>query len=143
MAGSSLIGSSSACRALFCTRIVARAGFNGATGGLFARRFTPGWLIMRGAPALNVRGLKLVGLAATRDTLEVFTIGLAAGATRLVTTRGEAFCAVALIIWPEAGGILTESGAIYPENENLESFLKGSPHLTSQTILCFKLSLKS
>src|SRR5256714_14954618 len=124
MAGSTLIDSSSACRALFCTRIVARAGFHGATGGLFARRFTPGWLIMRGAPALNVRGLKLVGLAATGDALEVFTTGLAAGATRLVTTRGEAFCAVALIIWPEAGWLLTERAAIKPKNSNLVWFMK-------------------
>jgi hypothetical protein len=58
--------------------------------------------MMRGAFALSGWEVNFAGLATACIAIDVFAIGLATGATRLVTTRGETFCAVALIICPEA-----------------------------------------
>jgi hypothetical protein len=77
---------------------------------------------------LNVRGVKLVGLGATRGAIAVFAIGLAAGAARLVTAREEAFCIVALITWPPAVWILAESAAIKQITESSHRFIKPSAY---------------
>jgi len=50
---------------------------------------------------LNVWGLKFAGAGATRGAIDVFAIGLAAGALRLATGREATFCALGLITCPE------------------------------------------
>jgi hypothetical protein len=83
---------------------------------------------MRGAIVLNRWDVKLAGLSTACGAIDVFTIGLAAGATRLVTTRGEAVCAVALITCPPTVWMLTESAAINQKAEILKCFIKCSAH---------------
>jgi hypothetical protein len=84
--------------------------------------------MMRGAPGLSGWEVNLAGLATARIAIDVFAIGLATGATRLVTTRGETFCAVALLICPEEVWMVAESAAINQNAENLECFIKCSAH---------------
>ncbi len=58
--------------------------------------------MMRGAFVLNVRGVKLDGLAAKRVAIAVFATGLATATARLGTGREETFCTVALVTCPAA-----------------------------------------
>jgi hypothetical protein len=85
---------------------------------------------MRGAPALSGWEVNLAGLGMARIAIDVFATPKAfgAGATRLVTTRGETFCAVALLICPEEVWMVAESAAINQNAENLECFIKCSAH---------------
>ena len=75
---------------------------------------------------MNVWGLKFAGAGATRGAIDVFAIGLAAGALRLVTAREGPFCIVALITCAEALWMLAKSAAIKQSAENLYSFINFS-----------------
>src|SRR5437667_9079787 len=110
--------------AIGSARVVARVGLIDRTRyGLFGRKFVPGCAIVRDAYELNVRGVKVAGLGATRGTIGALAIGLAAGALRLVATRGEAFCTVALITCPAAVWMPPKNAAIKQNTENLDFFI--------------------
>jgi len=127
VAESSVFVCGSPIRAIGCALGVANAGFTERVKDeLFGRKFVPGWATTRGAYELNVRGLKLVWVETTRGTIDVFAIGLATAAPRLVTAREEAFCTVGLNPWPEALWMLPESAATKQIAENRICFINYS-----------------
>ncbi|PYJ20908.1 MAG: hypothetical protein DME99_08935 [Verrucomicrobia bacterium] len=83
---------------------------------------------MRGVYELNVRGLKLVGLELTCGAIDVFAIGLAAGATRLVAARAAPFGALSTVVCPAAMRTPTEdiSATTKQNAENLNCFISCS-----------------
>jgi hypothetical protein len=127
VAESSVIVFGSPIRVIGCALDVANAGFTERVKDeLFGRKFVPGWVTTRGAYELNVCGLELVWAGTTRGTIDMFTIGLAAGAPRLVTAREEEFCTVGLNPWPEALWMLPESAATKQIAENRICFINYS-----------------
>jgi hypothetical protein len=72
--------------------------------------------------------MKLVGLGATCGAIARFATPKAfgAGTLRLVTTRGEAFCMVALITCPEALWMPGKIAAIKQSKENWICFISCS-----------------
>ena len=74
----------------------------------------------------KVRGVKLVGLAATCGAIDVIAIGLAAGAPRPGATRGAPFCTVGFNPWPETPWTVTESAATKQIAENRVCFINCS-----------------
>jgi len=81
---------------------------------------------MRGAYELIVLELKLAGRGKTCGAIAVFATGLATGAARLVTTREEPICMVALITCPAAVWTHSESAAIKQSTKNLDCFINCS-----------------
>jgi hypothetical protein len=81
---------------------------------------------MRGAYVLNVRGVKLAGLGAMVGAIDVFTTGLAAGATRLGAMRTEPFCTIGLIPCPEELWTPAEIAATKQIAENRICFINCS-----------------
>src|SRR5881396_2371872 len=73
-----------------------------------------------------MRGLKPVGLGATCAAIDVFAIGLATGALRLVTAREETFCTLGLITCPATLGMLAAKAAIRQKVKNLDCFIRCS-----------------
>jgi hypothetical protein len=81
---------------------------------------------MRGAYVLNTRGVKLVGLEAMVGAIDLFTTGLAAGATRLGDVRTELFCTIGLIPCPEELWMPAEIAATKQIIENRVCFINCS-----------------
>ena len=75
---------------------------------------------------LNVRGVKLDGLAMKRGAIAVFATGLATGAARLGATRTEPVCTVGLIPCPAAVRMLAAMPAMKQSAKNLKCFIKCS-----------------
>ncbi len=81
-----------------------------------------------------MRGLKPVGLGATSAAIDVFVIGLATGALRLVTVRKETFCTLGLITCPTTLGMLAAKAAIRQKVKNLDCFIKCSAQFNSTNV---------